>query len=217
MSPADVGASVRAVCVVHADVPLGRRAVTNSAIDKRPVDGPVDVTELGIAGDHSSDTKFHGGLDQAIYAYDESEAQRWSDELGSALPPGKFGENLRTSGVPVSDAVVGSRWRVGTVLLEVTIARKPCGTFARWIDEPGWIRRFTDSGDVGAYLRVIEPGVLASGDEIVVESVPEHGVTVRTLFRATDSGAMQTLVANTSLAPKVHRDATAALKRMGRR
>nr|WP_306303526.1 MOSC domain-containing protein [Rhodococcus sp. BS-15] len=53
------------------------------------------------------------------------------------VPPGRFGENLRTTGVPVTDAVIGSRWRVGTVTLEVTIARKPCATFARWMDELG--------------------------------------------------------------------------------
>ena len=204
--------TVLAVCVVHADVPFGRRAVVDSGIDKRPVDGRVDVHELGIGGDHCRDTKFHGGLDQAVYAYDEDEARSWADQLGTPVPPGRFGENLRTTGVPVTDAVIGSRWRVGSVELEVTIARKPCGTFARWMAEPGWIRRFTARGDVGAYLRVLEPGVFGSGDSVTVTSVPEHGVTVRTLFEGRDTAAMQTLLDAPGLAPKVYRDAAAALK-----
>lgn len=208
--------TVLAVCVVHADVPFGRRGVVDSGIDKRPVAGPVDVHELGIGGDHCRDTKFHGGLDQAVYAYDEDEAQYWADELGAPVPPGRFGENLRTAGVPVTDAVIGSRWRVGTVALEVTIARKPCATFARWIGEPGWIRRFADRGDVGAYFRVVEPGVFRSGDAVTVESVPQHGVTVRDLFRGADATAMATLLDEPGLAPKVYRDAAAALKSLRR-
>lgn len=208
--------TVLAVCVVHADVPFGRRGVVDSGIDKRPVTGPVDVHELGIGGDHCRDTKFHGGLDQAVYAYDEDEASAWANELGRAVPPGFFGENLRTTGVPVSDAVIGSVWQIGSVLLEVTIARKPCGTFARWVGQPGWVRRFSARGDVGAYLRVLEPGVLRSGDAVIVKSVPRHAVTVRTLFGGTDRAAMRTLLDEPGLAPKVYRDAASALDRSGR-
>ncbi|SNS39237.1 MOSC domain-containing protein [Rhodococcoides kyotonense] len=202
---------VEAVCVVHADVPLGRRGVGDSAIDKRPVTGPVVIGELGLAGDRSRDTKFHGGIDQAVYAYDDAEARRWASELGRDVPPGWFGENLRTSAVAVTDAVVGSRWRVGTTVLEVTIPRNPCGTFARWTGEPRWVRRFTERGDVGAYLKVIEAGSLAAGDTVVVESVPDHGVTVRDLFEGSDVDGLRRLLETPNLAVKVERDVRAAL------
>ena len=158
-----IAGQVDAVCVVHADVPVGRRGVVDSAIDKRPVDHPVLVHADGVTGDYSLDTKFHGGGDQAVYAYDSAEADRWAADLGREIPPGWFGENLRTSGIAVTDAVVGSRWRLGEVVLEVTIARKPCSTFARWVGEPNWVKRFTERGDVGAYLRVITPGALEGG------------------------------------------------------
>lgn len=204
---------VQAVCVVHADVPLGRRGVVQSAIDKRPVDGPVDVHELGLAGDHSRDTKFHGGVDQAVYAYDEAEAERWASELGREIPPGWFGENLRTSGVAVTDAVVGSRWRVGDLVLEVTIARRPCSTFARWTNEPGWVKRFSERGDVGAYFRVLEPATVHSGAPIRVEHVPDHGVTVRDLFLGTNPAGLEQLLRTPDLPVKVERDARAALRK----
>lgn len=204
-------ARVRAVCVVHADVPVGRRGVVDSAIDKRPVDGPVDVHELGLAGDHSSDTKFHGGLDQAVYVYDEDEASRWASELGREITPGWFGENLRTTGIAVTDVVVGSRWRIDDVVLEATIARKPCATFGRWVGEPGWVKRFAERGDVGAYFRVVEPGTVQSGAEIHVEHVPAHGVTVRDLFRGTNPSGLAELLTSSALPVKVERDARAAL------
>lgn len=204
---------IDAVCVVNADVPVGRRGVEMSAIDKRPVAGPIDVHELGLGGDHCRDTKFHGGIDQAVYVYDEAEAARWASDLGRDIPPGWFGENFRTSGVAVTDAVVGSRWRVGGVLLEVTIARKPCGSFARWVDEPHWVRRFTDRGDVGAYFRVVQPGTVRSGDTITVEDVPAHNVTIRDLFVGSNRSGLEQLLEQPNLPVKVERDAKAALRR----
>ncbi len=30
-------------------------------------------------------------------------------------------------------------------------------TFSGWMDEPGWLKSFTERGDCGSYLRIIEP------------------------------------------------------------
>lgn len=111
------------------------------------------VRELGVDGDHVCDRKHHGGEDQAVYAYAEHEARRWSAELGRALPPGWFGENLRVSGIETTDAVIGERWSVGTggLVLEATIPRVPCVTFERWSEQEHWTRRFARQGDVGVY------------------------------------------------------------------
>ncbi|OZE86295.1 MOSC domain-containing protein [Rhodococcus sp. 15-649-1-2] len=208
-----IAGQVDAVCVVHADVPVGRRGVVDSAIDKRPVDHPVLVHADGVTGDYSLDTKFHGGGDQAVYAYDSAEADRWAADLGREIPPGWFGENLRTSGIAVTDAVVGSRWRLGEVVLEVTIARKPCSTFARWVGEPNWVKRFTERGDVGAYLRVITPGALEGGVGISVEDVPSHGLTVRDLFLGRNPEGLAELLGRGDLPVKVERDAKLALRK----
>lgn len=204
------------VCVVHELHPLSRAGVVDSAIDKRPVTGAVQVRVDGLAGDRSCDTTFHGGADQAVYAYDDAEAERWAAELGREVPAGWFGENLRVSGVAVTDAVIGTRWTVGSTVLEVTIARRPCGTFARWTEEPSWVKRFTERGDVGAYLRVIREGSVCAGDDVLVTDVPPHGVTVRDLFEGRSDEAMRTLVATPGLAAKVYRDARDALERTSR-
>ena len=45
----------------------------------------------------------------------------WERELGRSLTNGVFGENLTTSGLDVSGALIGERWRIGPeVVLEVT-------------------------------------------------------------------------------------------------
>lgn len=173
---------VEAVCVVFAELDAPSRRSPRTAIDKRPVPGPVRVETGGVTGDHVCDTKFHGGLDKAVYAYSAEEAGRWGAELGRELVPGWFGENVRVAGVPTTDAVIGTRWRIGTTELEVTEPRVPCGTFAHWTGEPQWVKRFTERADVGTYLRVLTPGHLQAGDPVEIVSVPGHGVTVRDLF-----------------------------------
>lgn len=64
---------------------------------------------------------------------------------------------MRVVGVPTTDAVIGTRWRIGDVELEITEPRVPCGTFAHWSGEPRWVKRFTERADVGAYMRVLTP------------------------------------------------------------
>jgi len=160
-----------------------------SAIDRRAVTGPVRVGPLGLEGDQVSNTDFHGGARQAVYAFAREDLDFWAAELGGDLRDGQFGENLTTEGIDVNGAEVGERWRIGTTLLEVAWVRIPCNVFKGWIGESGfdnaaWVKRFTAIARPGPYLRVAENGELAAGDEIVVEHRPGHGVTVTTLFRA---------------------------------
>ena len=171
--------------------PIAAKSGT-SGIDKRPVDGPVAVRApgpkgtggSGLVGDHISDTANHGGDHQAVYAYAREDLDAWEAELGRALPNGTFGENLTTGGLAVTGAVIGERWAVGDVVLQVSCPRIPCVTFAVWLGEDRWVPRFTRARVPGAYLRVLVPGTLAAGAEVTVLDVPAHGVTVATAFAA---------------------------------
>lgn len=165
-----------------------------TGIGKRPVDGPVEVLDpgpkgdggSGLAGDAVCDLRHHGGSDQAVYAFAREELDAWERELGGRkLANGVFGENFTTLGLDVSGARIGERWRVGTdLVLEVTSGRVPCRTFADHLGERGWVRRFTQQGATGAYLRVIEPGAVRAGDPIAIVHRPDHEVTAALQFRA---------------------------------
>jgi MOSC domain-containing protein YiiM len=186
-----------------------------TGIDKRPVAGPVAVTApgpkgtgaVGPAGDRAYDVKHHGGDDQAVYAYAREDLDVWQRELGRPLADGSFGENLTTRGMDVNAALIGERWRVGSVLLEVSCPRIPCATFAGWLDERGWIRRFTAAARPGPYLRVLEPGELAAGDRIEVVSRPDHEATVAVAFRAfTGEPELLALLADVEALPEESRE-----------
>jgi MOSC domain-containing protein YiiM len=196
-------ARVLSINVVHALVvdPVG--SVGRTAIDKRAVDAPVAVQRLGVVGDTCLDHKHHGGRDQAVYAYAREDQVAWESELGHEVRPGWFGENLTTSGLDVTGAVVGERWEVegasgsAPVLLEVTAPRIPCSTFQGWTGEPHWVKRFTDRGAPGAYLRVLVEGVVAAGASVSVVHRPEHGVTIGEVFvlRLADPARLRRLLA----------------------
>ncbi len=177
----------RAQSVPYTDHPQG------TGIDKRPVDGPVRVTApgpkgiggSGLAGDTVCSKQHHGGDEQAVYAVAREDLDEWERELGRPLRDGMFGENVTTRGLDVSGALIGERWRIGSeVVLEVTSGRIPCATFQGHLGEKRWVKRFTERGAPGAYLRVIEPGEIRAGDQVDIVHRPDHDVTVTLYFRA---------------------------------
>ncbi|MEO8527656.1 MAG: MOSC domain-containing protein [Pseudolysinimonas sp.] len=193
--------SLLAICVVselHDDAGV----VGTTAIDKRPQDGAVKIGPYGAYADVQADRENHGGLDAALYAYSNEDAdwwaaellERWGERAPGELRPGWFGENLRVAGIDLSGARVGERWRIGVgdnaVELEVTFPRRPCQTFARWVGaqygtdlERGWVKRFQLAARPGTYLRVLRNGSIRAGDGIEVVSRPDDAPTIAEVFR----------------------------------
>jgi MOSC domain-containing protein YiiM len=171
-----------------------KSSVRFTGIDKQPAPGPVEVRDpgpkhgglgSGLVGDFIGDGKHHGGHDQAVYAFQREDLDRWAERLGRELPNGFFGENLTTSGLDVNEARVGERWRVGAeVELVVTSPRTPCATFRGWVGEKGWVKLFTADARPGAYLRVLRPGTIQAGDPIEVLHRPDHDVTISLFYRS---------------------------------
>jgi MOSC domain-containing protein YiiM len=149
-----------------------------SAIGKQPVEGRVRVEGVNVAGDQQADLRVHGGPDKAVYAYASEDTAWWSSALERELPWGMFGENLTTAGIDVSGAVIGERWRIGTVELEVCQPRLPCAKLGIRFGDLTMVKRFGEASRPGAYLRIVQEGELGAGDEIELLSRPSHGVTV---------------------------------------
>lgn len=159
----------------------------------------------------TTDRANHGGDEQAVYAYPREELDYWERILGRELPSGAFGENLTTAGVDTSGALIGERWKIGDeVELQVTGPRIPCSTFRGWINEPGWLKTFTTAAIPGAYLRVITPGHVSTGDSLAVVHRPTHDVTVAMVFRAltVEPDLLPSILVATDLPPEARRMAS---------
>jgi MOSC domain-containing protein YiiM len=146
--------------------PLGSTGAP-SAIDKQRVHGPVSVGHSGCEGDEQADRKHHGGPHKAVHAYSASHFAAWTKEIptrADRFRPGAFGENLVVDGISESGLCLGDRWRIGSVLVEVSQGRQPCWKLNIRFDVPDMARRVQDTGRTGWYFRVIEPGSVMAGD-----------------------------------------------------
>jgi MOSC domain-containing protein YiiM len=181
-----------------------------SAIGKLPVEGAVRVEGVNLAGDDQADRRVHGGPDKAVYAYAREDSDWWAEQLGREIVDGMFGENLTTEGVDVSGALVGERWRIGSVELEVCQPRLPCSKLGLRFGDLRMVKLFGQASRPGAYLRIIEEGELQSGDELTIVSRPNHDVTVALVADAVlvdDS-----LAAKAASAPQLSQDLAEALR-----
>ena len=142
------------------------RAV-ETAIFKAPVAGAVLAAGVNLAGDDQADRRVHGGPDKAIYAYALEDYSWWSDQLDHELGPATFGENLTTTGIDLTHSTIGDRWSVGGAVLEVSQPREPCFKLGIRMGDSDFVDRFADARRPGTYLRIIEPGLVTAGDEIV--------------------------------------------------
>ena len=158
------------------------RAVA-SGIFKEPVDGRVMVRHLNLDGDRQIDTRVHGGLDKAVYAYPFEHYATWQEELGvDDFEYGRFGENFTTEGLLEDAVCIGDRFRVGGALLEVSQPRVPCFKLGMTMGMKDFPKRFIDSQRSGFYMRVIEEGEVGEGDAIEKVSADPEGVTVKYIY-----------------------------------
>lgn len=127
------------------------------------------ISETGLTGDAQAHREFHGGPDRAVVLFSLEVIQALQAE-GHPIAPGTTGENLTVSGLDWSALAPGTQLRAGGALLEITRYATPCraigGSFLRGdftrigqAQHPGWSR---------LCARVLEPGLVAPGDAVVV-------------------------------------------------
>jgi MOSC domain-containing protein YiiM len=182
--------------LLHLNVGLARPLLAGdrevmSGIVKRPVQGPVAVGPLGLAGDEQADPSVHGGLAKAVYAYPGEHyafwqtvrAQAGAAAWGDTLPPGSLGENLTLSGLQENQVWIGDLLRFADCTLAVSEPRFPCFKFNAVMGFPHAAKLMTQSAWCGFYLAVREPGTLRAGEPFSVVPGPRE-VGIGELFRA---------------------------------
>ena len=155
-----------------------------SGIWKEPIDARVAVRGVNVDGDGQADPRVHGGPDKAVYAYAVEDYAWWSEELRTELAPGTFGENLTVEGLDLGAMVIGTHWRVGTVLFDVAQPRLPCFKLGMRMGDAAFVDRFDAAARFGCYLRIVEEGDLGTGDLVEVTTNEGDGITVRELGEA---------------------------------
>lgn len=122
----------------------------------------------GLEGDAQADLKHHGGPERALCLFSLDRIEEMAAE-GHPIAPGLAGENVTISGLDWSLVVPGARLRLGgEVLVEITSYTAPCFKNAAWFVEGDFNRmnQKTHPGCSRVYARVLEEGLLRSGDAV---------------------------------------------------
>lgn len=171
--PAGDKVSIKALLVGSVQ-PLGDKAVP-SGIDKHPVTKPVRIGRDGIEGDAHGDLRNHGGPEKAVHHYAFDHYAAWCEMIGPhqlLLQPGAFGENLSTMGMTEENVALGDVFRLGSAILAVSQGRQPCFRLNLRFGRPDMARAVQENGRTGWYYRVIEEGIAAPGDSLVLLERP---------------------------------------------
>ena len=155
----------------------GKELITS--IYKKPIDGSVDVSDVGISGDRQADLKVHGGYDKAVYAYSYKHYKKWSDEMGTEYKDyGLVGENLTIDDFDEKLINIGDEFQVGTCVFQVSQPRIPCYKIGIKMNSRQFPKMFSQSGLLGSYLRVIQTGSIQKGDELKLIKSEENSLSL---------------------------------------
>ena len=192
----------------------------SSAILKEPVEGPVWLDELNLAGDRQDDLGVHGGPDQSILGYCAGHYPHWREALERPdFPYGAFGENFTIEGLDEDSACIGDTFEVGEAVIQVTSPRGPCWKIARrhgireltaLVERRGW---------TGWYYRTLQQGHVEAGQELTLRERPHPGWTIRqaaTVIRGRDGAALEQLAALPELAERYRSSVRHRIERLVR-
>ncbi len=163
------------------EIRKGLRTIGTGLI-KKPQSEKIFIGIDGLTADVIVNQKHHGGRDQAVYLYSVEDYKWWERELGRVFNPGEFGENLTIENLDLSTLRIGDHLRIGTVELEISSVRIPCGTFAAFIKEKDFINKFRQTGKPGVYTRVITEGYVQAGDIVELIKTDNSNPQVLSIF-----------------------------------
>ena len=116
------------------------------------------IEDFGLENDaHAGSTR-----QVSLLSADQVEAFRKRSQGAVDLPPGIFGENLLVEGFDFKTYPVGTRFRTGEVLLELTQIGKQCHTGCEIMKKTGECIMPHE----GVFARVLSGGVVKAGDEL---------------------------------------------------
>lgn len=148
-----------------------------TGIYKQPVDGPVRIGFAGLDGDRQADRRVHGGPEKAVHFYPVDHYRYLATRfpaIAEQLVAGSIGENLSSGGLNEKTVFIGDIFRLGNVRLQVTQPRSPCWKIDARYGLDGLAQAIATTGITGWYFRVLDEGMVDSGEELRwVERLPD--------------------------------------------
>ena len=154
-----------------------------TGIYKYPVEAPIDLDFEDVKNDHVVDRRYHGGFDKACYLYSADHYPFWQRKY--PVPKwqwGMFGENLTVKGLDESEIRIGDCFRIGDAEVQVSQPRQPCFKLGVRFGNQQIVDDFWQLPYPGVYMRVLKPGKVKSGDQLILLSRNLASLSVSEVF-----------------------------------
>lgn len=173
-------------------VNLGEKRVINykgktieTGIFKYPVKDAIFLGKVDVENDSVIDRRYHGGIEKAVYAYSENHYNYWQ-KLYPNLDWhfGIFGENLTISNLEETQIKVGTHYKLGEAIIEVTKPREPCMKLALVFETQKILKQFWNSSKSGIYFKVVQTGNVKTGDDLTLLNEAISSPTIAEVYNS---------------------------------
>ena len=147
-----------------------------TGILKKPTQAALFLEWEDVQGDAVVDRTYHGGVDQAVYAYGAQHYKYWQELYPEIeMNPGFFGENLTISHLDENLLHVGDVFELGTAIIEVTKPRQPCMKLGIVFGTQKVLRQFWNASKSGMYFKILQEGSVKKGDRLkLIKHCPKN-------------------------------------------
>ncbi len=144
-----------------------KNKTVETGIYKQATNTPIFLGEEDVVDDAVVDRKYHGGIDQAVYGY-SFKHYKYFQKLYPDLEFkfGMLGENLTFDDLNEEEITVGSTYKLGECILEVTKPRQPCSKLGIKFGTQKIVKQFWNTSYSGIYFKVLKTGFVKAGDAL---------------------------------------------------
>ncbi|MEC3966034.1 MOSC domain-containing protein [Flagellimonas halotolerans] len=180
---------------------------TTTGIYKFPVKEPLFLDTEDVHGDTVADRKYHGGIYKACYLFSAGNYPYWKAKYPHLeWDWGMFGENLTLDSLNESQIRIGSIYKLGSALVQITQPREPCYKLGIRFKDQNILKQFIDHGFPGTYVRVFQPGTVRVGDSMQLVEASKNPLTVQEFYtlifsKAKDQDVLELAIKNEALPP----------------
>src|ERR1035437_3558163 len=154
-----------------------------TGIYKNPVDTSIFLGAEDVENDHVIDRRYHGGTEKACYLYSADHYLFWQNKYPDLeWKSGMFGENLTVTGLDESAILIGDCYRIGDAIVQVSQPRQPCFKLGIRFNDQSIVDDFWKSPYPGVYVRVIQPGTVKKGDELILIEQNPESISIAEVF-----------------------------------
>jgi MOSC domain-containing protein YiiM len=159
----------------------GKKETTG--IFKKPVLAGIFLGKTDVKQDAVVDRKYHGGIDKACYLFTADIYDEWKSKFPKAdWCFGMFGENLTVQGLDEQKIYIGDQYEIGGAIVEVSEPREPCYKLGIRFGTQKVLKPFINQPHCGVYVRVLQPGLVRTGDEMLLIKRVQQDFTIARIF-----------------------------------